>query len=308
MTIDRRMFVEKMLVGTGLLYFFPKDILAANDCNVAHPLMPPNKTFPGKCHNCGMTRPMWARTWHTYELDGQELEVCSMHCLAEATMNSETTPQNVQVALYLAPEKSIAADQSFYVVGSKARGTMTMNSKLAFATKREAEAFAAECGGAVVSFSSAYQAAAKTIEKENLMINRNRISKGKIVEPVDNKDICPVCDMYPARYPKNKCQLQTSDGEVVHFCSTQCLFEYLKNSQKYRKTDLTTKFIWVVDYDNGNWIYAQNAFYVVNSDVAGPMGKEAYPFVNIESAKKFSSMHPGKVLRFKEVTIETIMS
>ena len=306
--IDRRMFVQKIIVGTGLLYLFPKDVFADSLCNVAHPFMPPNQNFQGHCHNCGMMRSMWARTWHSYELDGQEFEVCSMHCLAEATINSSATPQNVQVALYLEPEKSIPADQAFYVVGSKARGTMSMNSKLAFATQQEAETFAAECGGAVVSFSGAYQAAAKTIEKENKMINNNRISQGKIVEPVDNKDICPVCDMYPARYPKNKCQLQTADGEVVHFCSTQCLFEYLKNFQKYGKTELKTKFIWVVDYDNGNWIYARNAFYVLNTDVAGPMGKEAYPFVNIESANKFSAMHPGKVLRFKEVTIDKIMS
>lgn len=308
MTIDRRVFVQKILVGTGLFYLFPKDVFAGNGCDVAHPLMPPNNDFPGECHNCGMMRPMWARTWHTYALEGQELEVCSMHCLAEATMNSDTIPQNVQVALYLAPEKSIAADQAFYVVGSKARGTMTMNSKLAFATKQEAAAFAAECGGTVLSFGATYQTAAKTIEKENQMINLNRISKGKIVEPADNIDLCPVCDMYPARFPKNKCQLQTADGEVVHFCSTQCLFEYLKNSQQYGKPDLKTKFIWVVDYDNGNWIYAPNAFYVVNSDVAGPMGKEAYPFVNIQNAKKFSSMHPGKVLLFKEVTIDKVMN
>jgi len=307
MAIDRRMFVQKILVGTALLYLFPKDVFAGTGCDVTHPLMPPNKKLPGTCHNCGMQRPMWARTWHTYELDGQELEVCSMHCLAEATMNAGATPTNVQAALYLAPEKSIAADQAFYVIGSKARGTMTMNSKLAFASEQKAQSFAAECGGAVASFSGAYQAAAKTIANENQMINRNRISKGKIVEPGD-KDICAVCGMYPARFPKNKCQLQTTDGEVVHFCSTQCLFEYLKNAQKYGKADLKTKFIWVVDYDSGNWIYAKNAFYVVNSDVAGPMGKEAYPFASVENAKKFSSLHPGKILRFKEVTIDKIMS
>lgn len=308
MTIDRRIFVRKMLVGTGLLYLFPHNVFAGDTCGVAHPFMPPNKNFPGTCHNCGMKRPMWARTWHSYELDGEKLEVCSMHCLAEATLNSGVTPKSVQVALYLDPQKSVAADQAFYVLGSKARGTMTMKSKLAFATRQEAEAFAGECGGAVVSFEDAYQEAATAIAKENQMINHNRISKGKIVEPIDNKDICPVCDMYAARYPKNKCQIQTADGKVIHFCSTQCLFEFLKNSHKYAMPALKTKFMWVVDYESGQWIYAQNAFYVLGTNVRGPMGKEAFPFINKEKATEFSKAHSGTVLRFKEVIIERIMA
>lgn len=308
MTIDRRFFVRKMLVGTGLLYLFPHNVFAGDTCDVAHPFMPPNKDFPGTCHNCGMKRPMWARTWHTYELNGRKSKVCSMHCLAEATLNAGDTPKNVQVALYLNPQKSIAADQAFYVFDSKARGTMTMKSKLAFATQQEAEAFAGECGGDVVLFEEAYQAAATAIANENQMINRNRISKGKIVEPVDNKDICPVCDMYAARYPKNKCQIQTADGQVIHFCSTQCLFEYLNNSPKYGMPVLKTKFMWVVDYESGQWIYAQNAFYVIGTNVRGPMGKEAYPFINKEKAIKFSKDHSGTVLRFKEVIIERIMA
>lgn len=307
MTIDRRMFVQKALIGTGLLYLYPNSVLAGDTCKVQHPFMPPDQHFSGVCHNCGMTRPMWARTWHTYEVDGQKFEVCSMHCLAEATINAGVTPQNVQVALYLEPQKMVAAEQAWYVIGSQAPGTMTMKSKLAFASKEEAQAFAGECGGVVASFKDAYQAAATSIAKENENINRNRIAKGKIIEPVD-KDVCPVCGMYPTKFPKNKCQIQTADGEVVHFCSTQCLFEYLKNFQKYGKTELNTKFVWVVDYESGQWIYGQNAFYVIGTDVAGPMGKEAYPFVNKEKAVAFSTAHPGKVLRFKEVTIERIMS
>lgn len=308
MTINRRKFVQKMVIGTGAFYLYPQMLFADGACNVEHPFMPPNTSFKGVCHNCGMMRPMWARTWHTYEVDGQKLEVCSMHCLAEATMNSGTTPRNVQVAMYLDPHKIVAAEKAFYVIGSKAPGTMTMNSKLAFATEKEAEVFVGECGGTVASFKDAYKAASTTIVKENKVINNNRLSKGKIVEPVDNVDICPVCDMYPARYPKNKCQLQTADGKIVHFCSTHCLFEYLKNSTKYGEPTLKTSSIWVVDFDSGQWIYAQNAYYVLGTEINGPMGKEAFPFVNQNKASEFSLSHKGTVLRFKAVTIDKIMS
>jgi copper chaperone NosL len=308
MKFDRRYLIGKMVAGAGALCLLPHNIFANEPCAVQHPLMPPNKELGGSCHNCGMMRPMWARTWHTYEVDGEALEVCSMHCLAEATVNAGGVPRNIQVALYLSPEKSVPAEQAFYVVGSKARGTMTMTSKLAFATREEAEKFAAACGGDVVTFDAAYQAALPSIAKENGMINKNRVSKGKIVEPVDNKDRCPVCEMYPARYPKNKCQLQTMDGEVVHFCSTYCLFAYLKDPGKYGKPGLKSRFIWVIDFESGQWSYARNAYYVVGSDATGPMGKEAFPFSNRKAAGNFTTAHSGKILRFTEVSFDRIMN
>lgn len=307
MATDRRVFIRNFLVGAGLISVFPREMLAQSLCEVEHPLMPPNTKFKGMCHNCGMMRPMWARTWHSYELSGQQLEVCSLHCLAESSINSGTTPQNLQVALYLEPEKSLPVERVFYVVGSKAPGTMTMQSKLAFVSKEKAEAFAKECGGKVVPFNEAYQAAVATIAKENQMIERNRISSGKIVEPGD-KDGCVVCGMYPARYPKNKCQLQTADGAVVHFCCTQCLFEFLANPAKYEHAGVQAKLIWVIDFDNGQWIYAKNAFYVLGSGVRGPMGKEAFPFVSAEIAKRFIAAHSGELARFNSVTIEQIMT
>lgn len=307
MATDRRQFIRNLLVGAGMISLFPGELLANNNCSVQHPFMPSKPEFKGVCHNCGMMRPMWARTWHTYKSEGKDLQVCSMHCLAEASLNSGMAPEDVQVALYLDPAKSVPAEEAFYVVGSKARGTMTMNSKLAFESRQAAEAFAGECGGSVVQFSGAYQAAQQTIAKENQMIDKNRHKKGKIVEPLDNKDACPVCGMYAARYPKNKCQVQTKDGEVVHFCCTQCLFEFVKNSGKYKHQGVKMKFIWVVDYESGQWIYAKNAYYALGTTVQGPMGKEAFPFVNAENATKFASANSGKVERFESVTIDKIM-
>jgi nitrous oxide reductase accessory protein NosL len=307
MATDRRQFIRNLILGAGMISIFPGKLIAGDSCGVQHPFMPARPEFKGVCHNCGMMRPMWARTWHTYTSEGETLHVCSMHCLAEATLNAGTSPENVQAALYLDPATTIPADQAFYVVGSRAPGTMTMNSKLAFATKEEAEKFAAECGGSVVQFSDAYQAAQMTIAKENKMIDSNRHKKGKIVEPVDNKDACPVCGMYAARFPKNKCQLQTKDGEVLHFCCTQCLFEFVKNSGKYKHPEPMATLVWVVDYESGNWIYAKNAYYVIGTKVQGPMGKEAFPFVNVENARNFASANSGKVERFDSVTIDNIM-
>lgn len=308
MATDRRGFIRNILIGAGIITISPKLLFASEGCHVVHPFMPPNTSFSGECHNCGMERPMWARTWHTYNQEGSVKEVCSIHCLAEAALNSGIAPNNVKVALYLKPEISVPAEKAFYVVGSKARGTMTMISKLAFATTKEAQEFSNECGGKVTDFKGAYAAAMSSIAKENQMINKNRLSKGKIVEPKDNIDLCPVCNMYPSRYPKNKCQLQTADGRVIHFCSTQCMFEYLKNPHLYDNKKLSVKFIWVVDFETEQWIYAQNAYYVLGSDATGPMGKEAFPFISQKNADNFAVAHSGQTRRFKDVSIDAILN
>lgn len=308
MKTNRRKFIGNTLLGIGGLYLLPSKLFAEDLCSVQHPFSPPKKDLPGSCHNCGMMRPMWARTFYNYEVGGEKKEVCSLHCLAESSINSGKEPENVKVALYQDPYTTVPATSAFYVVGSKARGTMTMKSKLAFGSEADAKKFTEQCGGSVVGFEQAFDMAKKSFSQENQKIGQNRVNKGKIVEPVDNKDICPVCDMYPARYPRNKCQIQTKDGEVVHFCSTQCLFEYLKNPAKYGKEKIKLKAVWVIDYDTEAWIYGKNAFYVVGSTEAGPMGKEAFPFVNKAAAGKFVTAKKGKVLTFSEVTIAGIMA
>lgn len=304
----RRTFIGKALLGIGGLYFLPAKLFAEDLCSVQHPFSPPHKDLPGTCHNCGMMRPMWARTFYDYEMTGEKKEVCSLHCLAETSINSGQEPQQVKVALYHDPYTMVPVESAYYVVGSKARGTMSMKSKIAFGSQDGAQKFAQQCGGSVVDFAQAFGMAKASFTKENTKIAENRVRKGKIVEPVDNKDICPVCDMLPARYPKNKCQIQTKDKEIIHFCSTQCLFEYLKNPGKYSQKKVQPLVVWVVDYDSGAWCYGKNAFYVIGSTESGPMGKEAFPFMNKGAAAKFVSLKKGQVVTYKEVTIERIMT
>ena len=135
-------------------------------CAVEHPFkQPPKLTTHLRCPNCGMNRNMWARTRHIFKNSEGEHYTCSIHCLADMSARSGESPQDVRVAVYLSPEKMISADQASYVVGSKAPGTMTMVSKIAFAEKADADAFAAQCGGKVVSFQQALAAATQALPK-----------------------------------------------------------------------------------------------------------------------------------------------
>jgi nitrous oxide reductase accessory protein NosL len=59
----------------------------------------------------------------------------------------------------------------------------------------------------------------------------------------------------------------------------------------------------VTDYYGTTRIDAAAAFYVIGSDVLGPMGHELVPHDSEAEAKEFMADHSGKrVLRFRDVT------
>jgi copper chaperone NosL len=202
------------------------------DCDVQHPLIPPNSQFHGQCPVCGMTRSMWARTWITFDESKHVSQVCSFHCLADWIVKSGEEPGNVVLTVYHRPEKAVPANEAVIVMGSAAAGTMSPVSKIAFADAPEAAVFARACGGRIVGYADALQTAKMGLAKENQMINARRLKKGKIAEPTES-DRCAVCDMYPARYPLGKCQIRTKDDRTIHFCSTQCLFAFLGKQHLY---------------------------------------------------------------------------
>lgn len=302
----RREILLAACAGSIYAAFSAISALAADPCSVEHPFMPPRKDYSGQCPNCGMVRSMWARTWFTFENSEGKSQACSFHCLADMALKSGEDPKNVRVALYLNPKKMIPAEQAFFVVGSNAKGTMTMKSKIALTSKDEAEKFSKSCGGEIVGFRQALTMAKAGIAKEKAMLLEKRLKKGVIVEPLDNKDRCPVCGMYPARYPRYKCQIITQGKEKYHFCSTQCLFEFLGNTRKYGKKDVASLRIWVIDFPAGVWISGKTAYYVVGSGKQGPMGYEAIAFDNKKAAGDFASKEDGKVLTFAQVTIDAI--
>ena len=65
--------------------------------------------------------------------------------------------------------------------------------------------------------------------------------------------------------------------------------------------------IYVTDYYDLTFIGGYEAFYVVGSDVYGPMGRELIPFKTEAAARDFMKDHNGKsILGFKGVTAQVI--
>ena len=64
----------------------------------------------------------------------------------------------------------------------------------------------------------------------------------------------------------------------------------------------------VTDFYTLQAIDAKQAFYVIDSDVYGPMGNELIPFRTEEAAQNFMADHRGKkIIRFDEISPKLVM-
>ena len=122
-------------------------------------------------------------------------------------------------------------------------------------------------------------------------------------------DKCPVCGMFVAKYPDFVDQVVFKDGNHAFFDGVKDLMKYYFDLPKYNpgKTTADIAAILVTDYYSMNLVDGLQAFYVIGSDVYGPMGKELMPFKDEAAAKEFKVDHKGTaILLFKDITPELI--
>lgn len=120
------------------------------------------------------------------------------------------------------------------------------------------------------------------------------------------KDRCGVCGMYVARYPQWIASLRFADGTVVFFDGPKDLFRYLLELDTFKPGASREQVadVFVTDYYSTRPIDGRKAFYVVGSDVMGPMGAELVPTADPEHAEALRRDHGGdRVVSFDEVTV-----
>ena len=126
--------------------------------------------------------------------------------------------------------------------------------------------------------------------------------KSKMIEtPQDAK--CPVCGMFVAKYPKWVAQIEVEDGHKHYFDGVKDMMKFYFHPTKYH-THSAEKIsqINVTDYYSLESTDARKSFYVIGSNIYGPMGEELIPFKNEDEAKKFMVDHFGKkVVSFDEI-------
>jgi nitrous oxide reductase accessory protein NosL len=182
------------------------------------------------------------------------------------------------------------------------------------ASRKELNICLEHCGndaGRIAQCRTAHQA---RLEREyQSLIHQHSTSDSSAARPVKpaESDKCPVCGMFVAKYPDWIDEIIFKDGTVVFFDGIKDLFKYYFNLAKYApgRSEKDIAAIYVTEYYNMEMMDGFAAFYVIGSDVYGPMGRELIPFANNEDAEQFMKDHKGeRILQFQEVTQSIIAS
>jgi copper chaperone NosL len=130
-----------------------------------------------------------------------------------------------------------------------------------------------------------------------------------VVPKPSAKDKCPVCGMFVAKYHDWLAAVRFRDGSHAFFDGAKDMFKYLHDQKRYdpaRKPG-DIQAVAVMDYYGLAWIDARQAWYVLGSDVYGPMGRELIPLEREADAREFMKDHKGvKIIRYSETTPEVI--
>lgn len=118
------------------------------------------------------------------------------------------------------------------------------------------------------------------------------------------KDKCPVCGMFVAKYPDFLAAILFKDGSKALFDGPKDMFKYYLEMKKYNPVkkweDIET--IYVTGYYSLTLLNARQAWYVLGSDIYGPMGRELIPLGKEAEARDFQKDHKGqRILKFQEV-------
>jgi len=123
------------------------------------------------------------------------------------------------------------------------------------------------------------------------------------------RDKCPVCGMFVAKYPDFLAQIVFADRVVFYFDGVKDMMKFTFLPDRYspgrKSSDIIA--VYVMDYYGMRLVDGRKAFYVIGSDVFGPMGKELIPFEKKNEAGEFLKDHKGKqLLTYGEITPDLI--
>lgn len=115
------------------------------------------------------------------------------------------------------------------------------------------------------------------------------------------KDRCPVCGMYVTRFPDWISVIQFESGRNIHFDGPKDMFLYFFDLEKAgaeaKIKDI--KGVYITEYYTHKFTKAEDVFFVISSDVKGPMGNELVPVQGWDKVETFMREHGGKkVMQF----------
>ncbi len=168
---------KPMKVDGTPMQFFPKN---GPD---AEPFVNDIEKYP-KCPYCGMSRKMWNHSRHLVHYSDDMVDpTCSLHCAAlSLSLNLDRFPKAIYAADFGAESQIkplVNVEQMIYLVGSTLKGTMSGQSKMAFASKEIAQLNLEKHKGELENFDNSLTAAYASMAKDSIMIRKKRAAKRK---------------------------------------------------------------------------------------------------------------------------------
>lgn len=111
------------------------------------------------------------------------------------------------------------------------------------------------------------------------------------------KDLCEHCKM-TIMDKRFGAEIITAKGKIYKFDSAECLIEYIK---KYPPIAYPVRSILVIDHSSpGEFIEAENAFYLHSTKLPSPMGANLSAVKSQETSEKYFSEYGGEVWNWKD--------
>jgi len=131
---------------------------------------------------------------------------------------------------------------------------------------------------------------------------------------MESSDECHLCGMLITHFdgPKGEIFRKEQGETVFKFCSTRDMFSYYLDPENKRNVSQMlvhdmSKMPWGSNSINDKYfIDAKNAWYVVNSEKTGAMGKTLASFSLSNDAQAFATEFGGKVLSFQDVNQDSL--
>ena len=118
------------------------------------------------------------------------------------------------------------------------------------------------------------------------------------------EDKCPVCGMFVHKYPDWVAGIVFKDGAAYFFDGAKDMFKFYFGLDTYApsRSAADISAMYVTEYYDMTSIEARAAFFVIGSDVYGPMGRELIPLAKRADAEQFRRDHGGHaILEFGRV-------
>ncbi len=126
------------------------------------------------------------------------------------------------------------------------------------------------------------------------------------IKPIPKDAKCIVCGMVVRLYPNWACVIGIGKKRF-YFDGVKDMMRFYLKREKYHFDRSKISEILVQDFYTLKPIDAKKAFFVVGSNIKGPMGWDFIPFKELKYAKIFLNDHRGKkIIKFDEISLDMI--